>query len=178
MGFDLDKIQQIKNEKLQSRQVFDSNINNAFAILTSKVLSYISSEDFENRLQAILEQMFQDNRIYFDDDNKAILLYNHQLSIDNNVSHVIIRFYTHFQSSGRYLIDVSFNELKLNIPVDYEKVVKYFDDNVRQIIYEIDNKFSEQLSSLNVKTISYKHEDTSRNVDKVVYNATDGKVII
>lgn len=177
MGFDINKLQQIKNQNIQDNQTFESIVRNAFAITNSKVLSFISSEEFENNLQEILEEKLTNMSIY-DDDNKARFDYSIQYQLNNYIDHADINVRIGISTSSKPIVNISVNDLKLSNKLDYEKVVKYFDDNIQELTHEINARLDEKFTDLKIQSIMCKETELSRNRDLVTYVAWNGLILI
>ena len=177
MGFDINKLKQIKNQNIRNSQTFGSIVRNAFGITNSKVLSFINSEEFENNLQEILEEKLTNMSIY-DNDNKARFEYSIQYSLNNCIDHADINVRVGIMSSSKPIVNISVNDLKLPTQSDYEKVVKYFDDNVPELTHEINARLDEKFTELKVQSLMCKETELSRNRDVVTYVAWNGLILI
>ena len=177
MGFDINKLHQIKNQNIQANQTFESIVRNAFAITNSKVLSFISSEEFENNLQEVLEEKLTNMSIY-DKDNKARFEYSIQYSLNNCIDHTDINVRVGIMSSSKSIVNVTVSDLKLQNQLDYEKVVKYFDDNAPELTHEINARLDEKFTDLKIQSLMCKETELSRNRDVVTYVAWNGLILI
>ena len=178
MGFDMNKLQEIKRDNLMQKSFQDSRIESAFNIYNSQILSYIDSETFEELLQSILEGLMRNNQSDYDgEDYKFNYYHKYKMRLmDDN--HVYLHLYTFVQNHGNYLITLSFDELVVPNQEAYSKVVKFFYKNISRYMREIDDRVFEKFKDLGLKAIPCDKEELNHQNGVEIYELFNGYIFV
>ena len=167
MSFDSNKINQMVNDKQRQAQTGEIKLNQGIGILISKCLSRISSEEFENDLQKVLEEIIENDYhpSSFDDDCKIQYCFDYGIYLPTNNTTAILFLLlsvgvgTHC-SNGAIINE----EVEINNNANIGILNEYNSSNPMQNkIEEVQARFEEKIKDLSMQCWQTKFEEGVKN---------------
>ena len=168
MSFDSNKINQMVSDKQRKAKIGETKLNQGIGILISKCLSRISSEEFENDLQKVLEEIIENDYHPSSSDEECRIDYCFDYGIyltDNNEKAELfvlltVGVGTHCSNGAIIHEKVEINNDGANIGILNE----YNSSNpMQKSIEEIQTRFEEKLLNLRIPCFQTKYGDGIKN---------------